>query len=125
MYDRDMSFDLFVCDPTGPTTDDEIRALYEATAAEDYEAPDADDSPRIAKFLAALSARFPALEDLGDDAVDTSPWATTPERGDRWIAMCLTWSAGDDVIEWIANLAEEHGLVLLDPQDGTVYRPEA
>jgi hypothetical protein len=54
-----------------------------------------------------------------------SPWSSAPlDRSDRFIAVGLGFSAGDDVIDWIQELARKHGVVMLDPQDGTVYRPD-
>jgi hypothetical protein len=39
--------------------------------------------------------------------------------------MSMSWSCADAVVAYIQELAQRHGLVLYDPQDGTAYPPGA
>jgi hypothetical protein len=120
-----MSFDLFVWDPPGTVSDDQVRACYERVAAgEEGESDGAvGESERINAFFAELTSKYPLLDDLGEDVANDSPWSDGPHRADRWVTMLIRFSAPETVATLIEKLARVHGLLLLDPQDGSVYRP--
>lgn len=104
-----MSFDLVVLSAMRPLDADEARNAYTHLASgEDWSAV-LDEDPRIAQFAAAFSARWP---DIGES--DVSP---------AHVALSMGWAAPDAVIEFCEATAEELGLNLFDPQDGTLYAP--
>jgi hypothetical protein len=47
------------------------------------------------------------------------------DRGIDQVFMNIRWCADDAVLYLIQRLASEHGLVLYDPRDDTVYLPPA
>lgn len=74
--------------------------------------------PRISSFYRAITAEYP------DRAGPGTPWAVTPLHvAADHVEMRLDESCADEVLLAIERLAGVHGLVLLDPQDGSVYPP--
>jgi hypothetical protein len=81
-------------------------------------------SEDIARYADALRRRFP--DDPSTESPDEgSPWADLPfEQSERLLFLSLRWSAGDDALDAIADLAHEHGLVLYDPQGPDIHVPD-
>ncbi|GAA1875524.1 hypothetical protein GCM10009687_49470 [Asanoa iriomotensis] len=76
--------------------------------------------PRIADFYAAITAAYP------DRRTDGSPWAATPLHvATDHVEMKLDEDCPDEVLLAVEELAGKHGLMLFDPQGGTVYPPGA
>ncbi|MEE6260848.1 hypothetical protein [Plantactinospora sonchi] len=74
--------------------------------------------PRILSFYRAVTAGYP------DRPGTRTPWAVTPLHvAADHVEMNLDESCPDQVLLDIERLAGEHGLLLLDPQDGSVYPP--
>ncbi|MDG4829425.1 hypothetical protein O7627_08920 [Solwaraspora sp. WMMD1047] len=114
-----MSFDLVVFAMGPGASSADVRAAHERCRQ-----VDGDDTgipePQIASFYLALTADFP------DRATPTSPWAVSPIHvGSDHVEMNLVETCPDAVLLAIERLAGEHGLQLLDLQDGTVYPPPA
>jgi hypothetical protein len=116
-----MSFDLVVWYEPWPISGEEARHKL------DLAYDDGDESgfiphEAVRRFRRDLLAQFPAQEnlDLGDDS---AVWSVTPNDSDRYVSMCMRYSKADDVIPVIRELASIHGLILLDPQDNSVYLP--
>jgi hypothetical protein len=65
-------------------------------------APSAD----LAHFYAELTERFPDRSDL---------WADGATGSDRVVFMSIRWSADDEDLDAIVELARKHDLVLYDP----------
>ena len=101
---------------------DEAEALlepyYERSDDSGFE-PSAD----VARLREVLLRRFPG--DASDHESGTSsPWADfPPEETGRLLLLSIRWGADDAVLDEIAALAREHGLVLYDPQGPSVYLP--
>jgi hypothetical protein len=53
------------------------------------------------------------------------PWSSMPlDTGIDHVFMKIRWSADNAVLDLIQRLATQHGLVLYDCQDATVYLPQ-
>nr|WSX78641.1 hypothetical protein OH826_35215 [Streptomyces sp. NBC_00899] len=113
-----MSYDLAVWDGEKPPGDDEASRVFD----EFYERYlDSDDvavepSPRIEAYVEALVERYP-------DAVPRSAWASPPvidEASGPIVYLLMTYSRAEEVSEYAAALAREHGLVCYDPQGETL-----
>jgi len=75
--------------------------------------------PAIVAFYRAITASYPDQSPRAE-----SPWEVTPLHcGPDHIEMRMREDCADQVLLDIERLAAEHGLHLLDPQDGTVYPP--
>jgi hypothetical protein len=75
---------------------------------------------RIVAFYEAIRAVHPDSPPY-DDA---TPWSSMPLGiGIDHVFMNIRWSTDHTVVALIQRLAAEHGLVLYDPQDDTVYLP--
>jgi hypothetical protein len=118
-----MSFDLVVLSGARPLNADEARDAYKrlCSGAQWSEVLVADD--RIARFIAALSARWPDIDTLPDAELDASPWSGGFEVSPAHVILTMKWSAPDAVIEFCEVTALGLGLNLFDPQDGNLYSP--
>ena len=75
-----------------------------------------EPSPDVATVARELLRRFPDGED--------SPWGDAAvEESDRLLYLNIRWSASDDFMDAITDLAREHELVLYDPQGPDVHLP--
>lgn len=80
-------------------------------------------SPDIARVADELRRRFPDDPSL-DPPDESSPWADLPfEQSERLLVLSLRWSADDNVLDTIVDLADEHELVLYDPQGPDIFLP--
>lgn len=80
--------------------------------------------PRITSFYRAVTHAYP--DRAAGPANSASPWQVSPLHvGVDHVEMRLTESCADEVLLTIERLAAEHGLLLFDPQDGSVYPPPA
>jgi hypothetical protein len=118
-----MSFDLGVLSGAKRLDPDQARDAYErlAQGAKWSSVLSADD--RVAKFVAALSARWPDLDSLPESEVDDSPWSGGFEVSPAHVLLTTRFSATDDVVEFCLTTALGLGLNVFDPQDATLYSP--
>jgi hypothetical protein len=102
------------------TDPDEALRLVELEDENVFE-PSAD----VERFYAALVERFPPPESFTDEELETAgiPWADSPEGSDRLVALSIRWSAADEDLDTIVDLAREHDLVLYDPQGPSIHSP--
>lgn len=76
-----------------------------------------DDIKRCSDELRRL---FP-----GKPGEEASPWVELPDgESRRLLSLTLREDAGEDVLDDIADLAFEHGLVLYDPQGPYLFPPD-
>jgi hypothetical protein len=118
-----MSFDLGVLSGAKRLDPDQARDAYERLARgakwSSVLAPD----DRVAKFVAAISARWPDLDTLPESEVDDSPWSGGFEVSPAHVLLTMRFSAADTVVEFCLATALGLGLNVFDPQDGTLYSP--
>ncbi|WP_306414785.1 MULTISPECIES: hypothetical protein [unclassified Streptomyces] len=72
-------------------------------------------APRIVAYVDALVARYP------DDAARNVVWASAPvidEASGPIVYLLMSYGKAEEVSEYAAALAREHGLVCFDPQGG-------
>ncbi|MFI6760717.1 hypothetical protein ACIBF5_16450 [Micromonospora sp. NPDC050417] len=112
-----MSFDLVVWALEHGASSAEVRAAH-ARCRQGQHARGAPQ-PRVAAFYRAVIARHP-----DGVAAPASPWEVVPLHiAADHVEMRLSPSCDDEVLLLIERLAGEHGLLLFDPQDGSVYPP--
>jgi hypothetical protein len=81
--------------------------------------PDGDLDPRIVAFYGELRGEFPDYPPYHD-----APWMEPLGTGIDHVTMQLSFgSESDRAIDRIMELAEQHDLVVFDPQDGGVHVP--
>ena len=111
-----MSYDLAVWDgelPRGDEAGAVFDELYERYLDSDEIA---ELSPRISAYVEALVERYP------DDAAG-SPWVSPPVMGEASgpiVYLLMSYRRAEEVSEYAAALAREHGLVCYDPQGETL-----
>lgn len=112
-----MSYDLAVWVGLRPQSDAEASAVYERLMDRmDAGEPDAEPSPEIRAYVAALLERWP---DITEDEGEDSPWADGPLIGNAFeeaIYFSMVWSRAEEASDFASRLAAEHGLVCYDPQ---------
>ncbi|MGI5213581.1 hypothetical protein [Plantactinospora sp. CA-290183] len=113
-----MSFDLVVWALGQGATSTDVRAAHERCRQGDHAA--GEPVRRISSFYRAVTTEYP------DRPGPNSPWEVAPLHVARdHVEMRLDEGCADEVLLAIERLAAEHGLLLLDPQDGSVYPPPA
>lgn len=111
-----VTFDLSVWALGHGASAADVRAAADRCRRGDHVA--GDPEPRISAFYRAVTADYP------DRPGPSTPWAVTPLHvATDHIEMNLDESCADQVLLDIERLAGEHGLILLDAQDGSVYPP--
>ncbi|WP_327187441.1 hypothetical protein [Streptomyces sp. NBC_01334] len=71
-------------------------------------------APRIVAYVEALVARYP------DDSDRSGVWASPPvtdEASGPIVYLLMSYGEAEEVSEYAAALAREHGLVCFDPQE--------
>lgn len=114
-----VSFDLVVFTLEAGASRADIRAAHELCRQGQHVA--GVPGPRITSFYRAVTHAYPDRP-----AGPASPWQVSPLHvATDHVEMRLTESCADEVLLTIERLAAEHGLLLFDPQDGSVYPPPA
>ncbi|MFY1633408.1 hypothetical protein ACN27F_09030 [Solwaraspora sp. WMMB335] len=115
-----VTFDLVVWALDDKSTSADVHAAHELCRQGEH--ADGDTDRRIAAFYSALTAHYPDRPAVSGNA--DCPWAKVPlHAATDHIEMNLHHTCDDEVLLAIERLAQEHDLVLLDPQDGSVYPP--
>jgi hypothetical protein len=103
-----VSFDLVVLSGAGPIGADAARDAYLHVVRGGDWSDVLQPDPRIAQFVAAVSARMLDFE------LDESP---------AHAILSMSWSVPDEIVEFCESTASRLGLNLFDPQDFTLYAP--
>ncbi|KAF3465473.1 hypothetical protein [Streptomyces sp. Tu 3180] len=111
-----MSYDLAVWDGERPLDDDHAGSVYDELYARYLESDEGvvSPAPRIAAYVEALVERYP------DDTDRSAVWASPPvidEASGPIVYLLMSFSKAEEVSEYAASLAREHGLVCYDPQE--------
>ncbi len=112
-----MSYNLAVWQGERPRTDAEALRVFEQLIEE---RDDAEPTPAIRRYVEALLARYP---DLDDDNEDTCPWSDAPLMGNAsgpLFHFGMVFSQAETASAFAAELAKQHGLVCFDPQIGAL-----
>ncbi|MFE5618325.1 hypothetical protein [Streptomyces sp. NPDC056524] len=116
-----MSYDLAVWDGNLPFDNRAASSTYDELYERYLESDDAavPPAPRIVAYVEALVARYP------DDVDRGAVWASPPvidEASGPIVYLLMSYGQAEEVSEFAAALAHEHGLVCFDPQ-GECLRP--
>jgi hypothetical protein len=112
-----MSYDLAVWHGQRPS-DDEAGAFFDELYDRYFGSEEVitEASARIRAYVEALVERYP-------DDVASTPWASSPvidEASGPIVYLLMSYSRAEEVSEYAAALAREHGLVCYDPQGETL-----
>jgi len=115
-----VSMDLYVWKHPFTTDEDEAQRLI-TLEDESVFGPSAE----LEQFYAELMELFPPPEAFTVEERETNPvpWADSPEGSDRLVWLSIRWSAEDEDLETIVELARKHDLVLYDPQGPCFHSP--
>lgn len=113
-----VSYDLAIWEGDQSADDaaacEEYRQLHARYIRSEPEPP----TPRIAAYVGALLDRYPEID---TEAGEDSPWATGPLMGEAsgpFLYLPMVYSQCDEASAWVAQLAQDHGLVCYDRQVG-------
>lgn len=115
-----MSYDLAIWEGDQPADDAAAYEEYVQLRDRYIDSEPRPPSPRIEAYVRALLDRYP---DIGsdEDEEEQSPWADGPLMGDAsgpFLYLPLVYSQCDEASAWVAQLAQDRGLVCYDPQFG-------
>lgn len=115
-----MSYDLAVWDGDRPIDNHRAGSTYDELYERYLESDDivVPSEPRIAAYVQALVARYP-------DDERSVVWASPPvldEASGPIVYLLMSYGKAEEVSEYAAALAHEHGLICFDPQ-GECLRP--
>jgi hypothetical protein len=115
-----MSMDLYVWKAPVVTDPDEAQQLLSLGDESVFEASD-----DVTRFVTDLAALLPPLEALSETQLHGggTPWAASPDASARLVALSLRWSAADEDLDTIVELARKYDLVLYDPQGPSFHSP--
>jgi hypothetical protein len=111
-----VSYDLAIWDGDWPANDAAAHEEHEQLRDRYMRSGPVPPIPRIAAFVRALLDRYPEID---TDAGEDSPWAVGPLMQDAsgpFFYLPLVYSQCDQASAWVAQLAQEHGLVCYDLQ---------
>jgi hypothetical protein len=112
-----VSFDLSVWALPDRATPADVRAAVQRCREGRH--GDRHPDPRVVAFYRAITAAYP---DRANGPVGT--WEVAPlHAASDHVEMNLVPTCEDQVLLDIERLAGEHGLMLYDAQDGSVYPP--
>lgn len=115
-----MSYDLAVWDGDRPIDNHRAGSTYDELYERYLESDDVvvPPEPRITAYVQALVARYP-------DDERSVVWASPPvldEASGPIVYLLMSYGKAEEVSEYAAALAHEHGLICFDPQ-GECLRP--
>ncbi|WP_433356674.1 hypothetical protein ACQPYV_06700 [Micromonospora saelicesensis] len=114
-----MSFDLSVWALEDGATPEDVRTAVNGCRQGRH--VDRYPDPRVVSFYRAITASYPDRH-----PGPNSPWAVAPlHAAHDHVELNLHPTCADQVLLDIERLAGEYGLMLFDPQDGSVYPPPA
>jgi hypothetical protein len=108
-----------------PLTDKEAAEIY-VHLCENWPYLEGE-SLSVAAFYDDLTRRWPEIDTVPEEEIDNKdycPWSCALNRSGMAVVMPCVWSMAEDVEAFVRGLATKHGLVLFDPQSGTVSLPE-
>ena len=118
-----MSFDVYVWHESTPITPETARAKLEQWSGDEAHPFSANSAVPLMRD--ALLERFPALESLPEEDIDTlGVWSMTPAPSDSILALSCVWSRADELYAAVTTMAAEYGLVCYEPGDH-VLNPNA
>jgi hypothetical protein len=120
-----VSYDLAVWHEPAGIAADQATHKYAQLINEESGAETDPMHPQVAAFYRRLTARYPELDRLPIDEVDRSPWSTRLAVTSTAVVMSMVWSCADEVGPHVRSLADQHGLVVFDPQNESVHHPNA
>jgi hypothetical protein len=120
-----MSFELAVWYEPVPisvaTADEKYGRLCEQDGEEG-----AVPRPEVAAFYRDLVDRYPELDSLtAEEAEEHSPWTAELGVAESSVLMSVIWRYSQQVLDFVRELAAQHGLVCFDPQENLVHHPPA
>jgi hypothetical protein len=81
---------------------------------------------QVAAFYDELTKKWPEIDTVPDEKIDDHdycPWSCAIDHSGMHVITSCVWSKGQDVGEFVEQLAARHGLLLYDPQEDAVKLP--
>ncbi|GAA4632442.1 hypothetical protein GCM10023196_065910 [Actinoallomurus vinaceus] len=112
-----MSYDVAVWEGPRPSDDREAAEVHERLYADYLDADEIEPVLDVVRrFVEVLTRQWPDTN-TGDD----TPWAGVPllkGASGPYVYLSISWSAAEEVSAFVADVADQFGLVCFDPQAG-------
>jgi len=112
-----MSFSLWLV--SDKNDQKEIPSIYQMP--EEQAVGKLIEDNRLIEASQELLEIYPPLEELDDDIIDDSPWASSPEITAHWIHLAISFSKVEMVFENAGAIFEKYSLIGYDPQNYKIY----
>lgn len=117
-----MSFDLAVWQTEQALSTKEALELYMKLAAQDW--IPLEQSSNIEAFYIELCSRYPEIDTLPEEELDSCPWSCRHNRSGLHVIMSMNFGEElERAAQFITDLAVKYDLVCFDPQGPNVYLP--
>lgn len=103
-----------------PLTEKDALQRYRAHSGELGSDRAVEPDPHMTAFLTELTDRYPCLGSLSEEDRAMSPWSGDFDVSDGQVLIALGGSHCADAIDFILELAEQHGLVCFDPKTRSI-----
>ena len=110
-----MSYTLLVWGSPVPVNAEEAGELITRPPEATFDA-----TPALAAFVADLLREFPSIT----DDPKRSPWSVMPTPAERFLELNFSSRVKDADAERVFALAQQHGLVVYDPEGPALYPPD-
>jgi len=78
--------------------------------------------PSVAPFYAELCDRYPEIDALTEEELDSCPWSCAHDKSGLHVITCM--NSGNELegaAKFVIDLAAKHQLICFDPQGPNVY----
>lgn len=116
-----MSYTVVICLPPIPIEDKQAWDQVEEVVERKGSIP-----PIMHTLLDRLTARYPCPGTLSNGQADQSVWCEGPlsnTLGPQAAVLNLSSACVEEVLPFVVETAMELGMIVLDPQDGCIHRP--
>lgn len=116
-----MSYNVAICLPPVPSDDQTAWAELDSMIESKGITP-----PQFQELHDRLTARYPCICSLPDEAVDDGVWSDGPlanDFGHRAAVLGLVFSRVDEVLPFPIETANAQDMIVFDWQTRTIHRP--
>ncbi|MGH2400968.1 MAG: hypothetical protein ACRDF6_14120 [bacterium] len=82
-----------------------------------------EPDPAVGAFYSELTRQYPEIDDVPDEEVDDCPWNCEFDRSPGHLIMPCGCPEADRMRQLVELLAQKHGLVVYNPQEGRITYP--
>jgi len=120
---RIVSWDLAILSNIVPLDADQALSAYWRLCDGEVWSEVLQPDGRIADFVREITARWPDINDVSDDQLDSCPWSIGLSPSPADVILCMRYDRVDVVAPVCVDTALRLGLNVFDPQAGVLHSP--